>query len=108
MQGLHLRAAMGSHKQNGVCAQTSRSAEVQPVMALLCLLGTVTAVTFTNAMNQHHLGQVGRPESDQLRGGQIDIRWTGRRDGRGDTENSPRTNNQQKTRAPTDRKPSGL
>lgn len=35
-----------------VCGPTSRSAEVQPVMTLLCLIGTAATVTFTNAMNQ--------------------------------------------------------
>lgn len=47
-----------------VCEQTSRSAEVQLAMTLLCLIGTAVTVTFRNAMNQCQ-GGTGRQTKKQ-------------------------------------------
>lgn len=86
-----------------VCAQTSRSAEVRLVMALLCLVGTAATVTFTNAMNQRQGGQASRPKNNQLYSSQIDTGWTGQRERWRRTEHTPRTNKQKRMRAQTDR-----
>lgn len=88
--------------------QTSRSVEVQLVMALLCLVGTAATVTFTNAMNQRQRGQAGRPKNNQLYSSQIDTGWTGQRERWRRTEHTPRTNKQERMRARTDSGPSGL
>lgn len=92
------------------CTQTSRSAQVQLVMALLCLVGTAATVTFPNAMNQRQGGQAGRPKNNQLYSSKIDIGRTGQRERERwrHTEHTPRTNKQQRMRAQTDRGPSGL
>lgn len=91
-------------------AQTSRSAEVRLVMALLCLVGTAAAVTFTNAMNQRQ--KEDRP-ADQKTTNYTVARLTPGGQGRERerwrcSEHTPRTNKQQRTRAQTDRGSSGL
>lgn len=63
-----------------VCEQTSRSAEVQLAMTLLCLIGTAVTVTFRNAMNQCQGGTGRQTKNNQLYSIQIDTGWTGQRE----------------------------
>lgn len=83
-----------------LCERThsSGSAKVRLVMALLCLVGTVAAVTFTNGMNQHQAGQTGWPKNNQLYSGQIDTGWTGQGERWRCTEHTPRTSKQRRMR----------
>lgn len=93
-----------------VCEQTSRSAEVQLAMTLLCLIGTAVTVTFRNAMNQCQGGTGRQTKNNQLYSIQIDTGWTGQRERERwrHAELTPRTNKHKRMRPQTDRGPSGL
>lgn len=70
-----------------VCEQTSRSAEVQLAMTLLCLIGTAVTVTFRNAMNQCQ-GGTGRQTKKQPIIQHPDWHWVDRAERDGGTLNS--------------------